>query len=415
MLDRTEIMHKLATKICLILAILSQAVYGTTYLKEIPASDVLAKIDKNELIMYDHVIIKGDLDVNNLTLLGKNDNNHIRSSIIIRNSRIDGNVSVRLFTFEGYVNFRGSQFNGTSDYLGSQFSNVADFTNTKFNGNARFSASKFNGMVLFDGTQFNGEADFTVSQFSTAVFIDSMFNGMANFGETEFNGLALFDGTQFNGEADFLVSKFNDVASFNRTKFNGNADFRESQFERSTVFKGDRFGLPPNFNGAKFDGYVSDWASLKSGIFDEKSYLSLIKSLRETGLFGDANDCYYTYRIHHMSNLFDYLSWMSCGFGVSWLQTIYFGIFWLISFGLVYFIMISDSNEINDIHKLFEALGFSAVVLLSVPSELYPRRTSKYKEYAKQIKFPLPILERLIGWGLLILFINTLSRLMIQY
>ena len=131
-------MHKLAIKICLILAILSQAVYGTTYLEEIPASDVLTKIYKSEPIVYDHVIIKGDLDVNNLTTLGEDGVRIIRSPIIIRNSMIDGNVSAQQFTFDNYVNFRGSQIKGTSDFSDSQFNKITDFTETQFNRKAGF-------------------------------------------------------------------------------------------------------------------------------------------------------------------------------------------------------------------------------------------------------------------------------------
>ncbi len=40
-------------------------------LKEVPASEILAKIEKGELVKYDHVIVKGDLNLGNSNLLQK--------------------------------------------------------------------------------------------------------------------------------------------------------------------------------------------------------------------------------------------------------------------------------------------------------------------------------------------------------
>ena len=148
------------------------------------------------------------------------------------------------------------------------------------------------------------------------------------------------------------------------------------------------------------------------------TYLGLIKNFKDYGQFDDADDCYYTYRSRNMKNSFsDTLAQYSCGFGVRWLQTIYFGIFWLVSFGLLYFLMITTQRGFKKemiVKQLLNSFWFSAMVLLSVPSELYPRRNPIYKEYASKIKYHLPILERLIGWGILILFINTLSRTMLH-
>ena len=78
--------------------------------------------------------------------------------------------------------------------------------------------------------------------------------------------------------------------------------------------------------------------------------------------------------------------------------------------------------------KSKESLAFSAVALFSLPRELYPYGDDIYLKFIKQsinitlirrkirvsYRF-LVFLERLIGWSLLILFINTLSRVMIRY
>jgi hypothetical protein len=117
-----------------------------------------------------------------------------------------------------------------------------------------------------------------------------------------------------------------------------------------------------------------------------------------------------------LNKFLDVVALVSCGYGVSISNTIWFAISCIILFRIIYsfFFRIADSKDEDYIQQLKEALGFSAIVLLSIPTELYPQKNKKYKIYASQIKYHLPIVERLIGWGLLVLFINTLSRLMMR-
>jgi hypothetical protein len=59
-------------------------------LTEIPASEILDKIQKGENIEYDHVIIKGDIDISKLNLPKDEENFIISSEIKIKNSQNDG-------------------------------------------------------------------------------------------------------------------------------------------------------------------------------------------------------------------------------------------------------------------------------------------------------------------------------------
>jgi len=49
-----------------------------------------------------------------------------------------------------------------------------------------------------------------------------------------------------------------------------------------------------------------------------------------------------------------------------------------------------------------------------MPRELFPKKINIYQEYTSKIKYHLPILKRLIGWAVLILFINNLNRVMMH-
>ena len=60
-------------------------------LKEVLASEILAKIEKGELVKYDHVIVKGDLDLSNSNLLQKDDRKLVTGKIEITDSLIRAN------------------------------------------------------------------------------------------------------------------------------------------------------------------------------------------------------------------------------------------------------------------------------------------------------------------------------------
>ncbi len=59
-------------------------------------------------------------------------------------------------------------------------------------------------------------------------------------------------------------------------------------------------------------------------------------------------------------------------------------------------------------------MAFSAMVILSLPSDWYPYGKDDYSRLVSSHLFAA-ILERLIGWGLMLLLIGTLTRLMVRY
>lgn len=81
------------------------------------------------------------------------------------------------------------------------------------------------------------------------------------------------------------------------------------------------------------------WEEIKNALdCDEASYLVLVKNFREHGQFKEADDCYYIYRYINMNSLSDFLSWISCGFGVRPLYTVYLSFIFIILFGFFYWI-----------------------------------------------------------------------------
>ena len=157
-----------------------------------------------------------------------------------------------------------------------------------------------------------------------------------------------------------------------------------------------------------------DKAIEKNSSYD-LAWNSKMSALKKMGRYDEADDAYYKYRYSNMVTILDYMSWLSCGFGVRWMHTIGSGFGVLIFFTVLYFVL-GWYKALNkaDLQTLHRSFWFSLIVLLSAPKELYPLETTFYDNYSTNIKY-WPVVERIIGWSLLILLINTLSRVMIRY
>jgi len=115
------------------------------------------------------------------------------------------------------------------------------------------------------------------------------------------------------------------------------------------------------------------------------------------------------------------LAFYTCGYGVKPLYTIILGVYVSLFFGVLFFVlMFYKSNYRLSFIELIDCISFSSILLLSVPRDLYPTSADVYDNILytiKSIKFIryIPIIERLIGWSLMLLLINTLTRVMINY
>jgi len=233
-------------------------------LKEVPASEILAKIEKGEPVEYDHVRILGDLDISKLILpkkhidrtdpeinsFGLEEKINIISSVIkITHSEIRGVCVFSEVAFEKEVDFSGSHFSEYVDFCGSLFIFTdGGFSESLFSGYANFSASHFNCWADFRGSRFIKEADFQLS----------LVLGMADFSESEFNGTADFLRCKFEFDVDFREAKFNEKVDFIGCEFSRDAYFSGCEFSRKIEFAGSQFnGDSLSFKYSKFSDPVS--------------------------------------------------------------------------------------------------------------------------------------------------------------
>ncbi|HWQ18942.1 MAG TPA: pentapeptide repeat-containing protein [Methanotrichaceae archaeon] len=421
----------------------------------IPSQDILEKIANGEPVDYDSVLIRGDLDLGNLSWMLEQSSdqepengellppNHflvIISAIRITNSRIEGPLEFERAIFaedlefngtefmqhvsfagshlEGYASFNEAKFDEYADFSESRFGEYADFEGVQFCGDAHFVDAQFNkdshfrgasfiGDAYFSGSHFDKYADFSESLFTGyASFRISQFAGYAYFSESKFSGDTSFNGVQFHKDASFMGTPFCEDASFSRAQFAGYATFMNSKFEEFADFSDVQFAKDAYFTEVKFESLKLPWSSIKDHIVcDGATYLSLVKIYSDLEWFKDADDCYYQYRSKSQdgkswsdrSKYLDIIADLTCGYGIRPARTVF------LSMGLIF--VFAGMFWISGAHaSLNDAIYYSFLAFFSDASGPGAVGIFKY----------IFVSERLMGWLLMSLFLVTLGKVMIR-
>ncbi|MFB3763633.1 MAG: pentapeptide repeat-containing protein [Methanotrichaceae archaeon] len=415
---------------------------------------IMGQIKNNASVVYDRVTVIGDLDISTLDVpvrpvarseidikvlsLSKNQSKVI-SPIKITNSVIKGNINFNDTFFQEPVDFEDTDFSGTVYLDGSQFDRGANFKFADFPLMTVFNGAQFSNYANFLGTHFGSSSFFGVRFEEGTDFSFSRFDDSASFAYSQFNNSSYFSHAAFKEPADFSNAKFRSQAVFDNAKFGDDADFTDAQFKTlSADFIGAKFRREVDFRGATFEGVKNIQGELNltdvdfSGKFNVRwdtiknilicngpVYIALIKSFKDLEQFDDANSCYYQYREWSqrlkpfgLSKVWDYLAWATCGYGVSWLNTILFALMVSVLFTLMYSARTWYTTSTRpDYGELF---WLSIIVLTSAPKEMFPSGMAKFEELAKEHWY-LTFIERIIGWALLVVMINVLIRLTMRY
>lgn len=401
----------------------------------INSAEILSKIEAGEDVNYDNVVVEGDLIFGQAI---KQPGKAVTSSIDITNSEIQGKVDGINITFGKSVNFERSKFLGPANFERACFNDrlifdYADLDNSsfrkvQFNNSADFFETQFIGPTDFSRTVYRGdEANFKRTQFKDYVtfWASSFDTKSSDFEQSKFYKFAIFLSTEFGGDANFGSAQFKDVT-----------DFRFANFSRYTNFLGARFDKEIDLTGIKFTNLQLTWESLNGKLIcNGPVYLALIKNFKELDQMEDADNCYFEYREWRRKNsslgwpkVLDYFAWLSCGYGVRWQHTLLLGVLVMVIFGVYYEIGYLTRAVIDIFNKgsakkpslidlwksMKKSISLSAMILLSLPSDWFPYGKDAYSNYVRS-HLPIAILERLIGWGLMLLLIGTLTRLMVRY
>ena len=307
----------------------------------------------------------------------------------------------------------------------------------------------------------SGNADFTRSTFRKDALFNSSTFGSAEFEKVTFDEEARFDGTTF-GDVSFFLTTFDSSASFFSTAFNGIAQFSGATFRGQLILR------PKQFQNI----YIS-WSQIQHhhaswSLFD---YVRIMKNFEELRQLGDADGVYLFLKEQERVRKPWYVRYpefwlfqLPCGYGVKPLNTLYLSLVIVLIFMLVF----SKSNAIKEIERefgyrkrrkryravnrsfgkrLYDALYFSIhTFIIGIVVDWYPtdeflvdtrrinifrfrifriagsvsdrRPTEEFLVKARGIRLfkfrTLAMIEGVLGWVLLVLFVVTLTRKFIR-
>ena len=206
--------------------------------------------------------------------------------------------------------------------------------------------------------------------------------------------------------AEFLDAKFNDSVNFEYAKFNI-VGFSNSTFHK-TIY----------LHGTDYEDMQINWSSLENSLtFDGEAYNKLIKNFREREQFKDADNAYYNYRFLSQKNkkgfswLIDETTLLMCGYGVRPFNAIICGGIIILLFSIFYWhrngiSRLNDNNGSDNQNVSFgDALYFSMVTFTTLGyGDFYPNKHAR----------KMVMIESLLGWLILALFIVTLANVMLR-
>ena len=222
--------------------------------KNVAASDIIAQVNRGEVVSYKNVDITGDLDLTQLANKKlkeqPNRDDHSTKEYV---STVTAPLTFTNCTFTGkvlaYFNpDQGIMYFGNDDkkneLYNTNFEKEVRFESCTFNQEATFKYSEFKQSVSFAGSTFKDQAFFKYTKFEAA----------PDFGKTKFTDGAVFKYVTFPAGTNFSQAVFNDDADFKYAKFPGNSNLEKAQFNGSANFKYTNFSDEVKLKGVAFNG-----------------------------------------------------------------------------------------------------------------------------------------------------------------
>ena len=171
-------------------------------LKEVLASEILAKIEKGESVKCDHVVIKQDLNLSNLSLPEKDDRKLVTAAIEITDSAIYGSLD-----------FQNSIFQDRIDFHSTRFFKDVNFGRSIFKYGPWFFRARFEKSAIFEKIEYNPTTVW--ERMLSLDFSGSLFKGRVSFSEAIIQDRGDFSGAGFFGHTDFHKAYFGELSLSN--------------------------------------------------------------------------------------------------------------------------------------------------------------------------------------------------------
>lgn len=346
------------------------------------------------------------------------------------NCRFLGSAVFDNTKFDGNVDFKGASFAGATSFVLAQFMRPTSFQSATFANLSSFDSAQFGDATDFRNLSFKDDANFPGTRFLSTVFFGaSHFGGRALFAAANFEGFSEFTGAEFNDIAIFALARFVDNAHFVRAVFHKDLSFESARIY-SIQLDGATFGgnSTINLNNADFTKFPVHWYVLKDRLdYDGATYLGLVKNYKSLEWFDDADDCYYQYRMISLvtepwgwGKVADFISWISCGFGV---RVSYVSLWCLITifiFGAIFWAgngmrrFEHEGLEIPGGPEKMENYRVSLVDAMYFSVAMFTTSQAPVNNYPVRFYRHLAMMEGILGWFFMGLFVVVLSGILIR-
>jgi len=361
------------------------------------------------------------------------------------NCEFYGRTSFTHAQFDGIAFFSNTKFINLSDSSGYVFS--TDFTNTIFAKGVHFDEAEFGKSICFTWAKFISDSP----RFEAAYFVGAKFKEGATFWDTVFDGIAHFGLTVFFYDADFKNASFKDDADFGGAYFYGHAKFMGVRFYEKAYFYKTSFWKNFILTGTRAyeirlrDIYLLggscvsltypeisvcswekallwsrscialddsgithlfiQWSTIKNHIaFNPSVYLFLVKCFKDSGQYPEADSCYYQYRDISqkkkklsISKIKDLLEDFYYGYEVYPFKALSV---WALTIAIATSVFLLGNGN-YDFNSIYSSLYNSTIIFTSNAKSI------KWEHWYLNL---FSLLEGLLGWLLMALFLVTLGR-----
>lgn len=372
--------------------------------------------------------------------------------------RLSRPVEIEDCVFEGALRCRGVVFDGPVTFSRTRFEGRVDFRQSVFLQNLTFSACSFAGTLAASDAVLWGAMSLEHCRLSLSCeFFNVMFGAGASLVRSVFLGDLNLAASRFHSPDPltpclrFNRAECHAAAFFSRAELAGIADFTDAFFERRAELQGASVQWI-RLAGASFGWLGLTWEQIAGGklligdlfapafepkavlerqdlerlfaqrlapsLEDQQRQYSVLKSLFEKqGDFVSADACFFEWKQIErrrtrlgwspqswVLKAFHWINWASCGYGVLPVRTLVFALSVILLFALAYTAL--DPPPGAWLPALEHNVGVSVLAFMDFAGEAAPGSPAPVRA--------LLILEGLLGWLALLLFVVTYSRIMFR-
>lgn len=289
-------------------------------------------------------------------------------------SKFNNEMNMLSCIFNNNADFEHVSFNGTSFFAASEFRNKTNFDQSNFGNNAYFDEARFEDNAYFNEAQFEGAAFFSLAEFEREANFPLAYFGMyGDFDEARFKDVTNFYKAQFQGDASFALAEFDKDTNFRETRFNKNLNMSSLKFEKLMI-DWNSISKDLTCNGPVYLALISNFRELEQFDDADNCYYQYRKWKQDLS------------ERDPLDKLIDHLAWISCGYGVRPGYTLAWCIICIMLFGFLFWLGNGISISTLQINESKSSITWSLSSLWRAVLNTFSQRPMSLPKFARLIK-----------------------------